>query len=160
MMKKWVHSCGVALFFCGLFSCCWAQAYHIGPEDVIEVIVWKEPDFSRQVLVRPDGKISLPVIGDVQAAGLLPDELAKKLEQAIGQYVKTPKVSVIVKEIHSRKVFVMGKVESPGAFPLQSEMTVLQAISLAGGFSDWAKKGKVVLLRKAKKGDVRMVLDI
>ena len=137
-----------------------AAEYLIGSEDVIEVMVWKEPDFSRQVVVRPDGKISLPVVGDVQAAGLTPDTLARKLAGAISEYVKTPKVSVIVLQINSRKVYVMGKVASPGAFPLQGEMTVLEAISLAGGFAEWAKKSSVVILRKTAKGDARIEIDL
>ena len=137
-----------------------AAEYLIGPEDVIEVMVWKEPDLSRQVVVRPDGKISIPVVGDIQAAGLTPDILARKLENAVSQYVKTPKVSVIVLQINSRKVYVLGKVETPGVFPLQSEMTVLEAISLAGGFSEWAKKSRVIILRKTAKDDLRIEVDL
>ena len=134
--------------------------YLIGPEDVIEVIVWKEPDVSRVVLVRPDGKISLPLIGDIKAEGLSPKALAEELKRAFSEYIEAPEVSVIVKEVNSPKIYVMGKVNSPGVFPLRSEITVLQAITLAGGFAEWAKKSKVIILRKIGEKDKRIVVNI
>jgi len=134
--------------------------YLIGPEDVIEVIVWKEPDVSRVVLVRPDGKISLPLIGDIKAEGLSPKALAEELKRAFSEYIEAPEVSVIVKEVNSAKIYVMGKVNSPGVFPLRSEITVLQAITLAGGFAEWAKKSKVIILRKTGEKDQRIVVNI
>ena len=134
--------------------------YLIGPEDVIEVIVWKEPDLSRVVLVRPDGKLSLPLIGDIKAEGLSPKALAEELKKAFSEYIEAPEVSVIVKEVNSAKIYVMGKVNSPGVFPLRSETTVLQAITLAGGFAEWAKKSKVIILRKIGEKDKRIVVNI
>ena len=134
--------------------------YLIGPEDVIEVFVWKEPDVSRVVLVRPDGKISLPLIGDIKAEGLSPKALAEELKRAFSEYIEAPEVSVIVKEVNSAKIYVMGKVNSPGVFPLRSEITVLQAITLAGGFAEWAKKSKVIILRKIGEKDKRIVVNI
>ena len=134
--------------------------YLIGPEDVIEVFVWKEPDVSRVVLVRPDGKISLPLIGDIKAEGLSPKALAEELKRAFSEYIEAPEVSVIVNEVNSPKIYVMGKVNSPGVFPLRSEITVLQAITLAGGFAEWAKKSKVIILRKTGEKDKRIVVNI
>ena len=160
MRRKWDYTLMVFLLFFSLFAFCYGEDYRIGAEDVIEVAVWKEPDFSREVLVRPDGKISLPVIGDIQAEGLTPEALTKDLQEAFAKYVKTPKVSVIVSAINSRKIYVLGRVRTPGVFPLRSEMTLLQAIAIAGGFSEWAKKGDIILLRKAEKGDQRIEVDL
>ena len=140
-------------------SLAWCD-YLIGPEDVIEVFVWKEPDVSRVVLVRPDGKISLPLIGDIKAEGLSPKALAEELKRAFSEYIEAPEVSVIVKEVNSAKIYVMGKVNSPGVFPLRTEITVLQAITLAGGFAEWAKKSKIIILRKIGEKDKRIVVNI
>ena len=160
MIKKGDYVLMIFCLFFALTPLCYGQDYRIGAEDVIEVSVWKEPDFSREVVVRPDGKISLPVIGDVQAEGLAPEALTKNLEEALAQYIKTPKVSVIVKQINSQKVYVLGQVQSPGVIPLQGEMTLLQAIAQAGGFAEWAKKGDVILLRKTNEGDQRIVVNL
>jgi polysaccharide export outer membrane protein len=161
MIRKWSSLIMVFFLFFGLVPlCCYGQDYRIGAADVIEVIVWNEPNFSREVVVRPDGKISLPAVGDVQAEGLTPDALTKNLQEALAQYIKIPKVSVIVKQINSSKVYVIGQVHAPGVFPLQGEMTILQAIAQAGGFTDWAKTGGVILLRKTKEGDQRIVVNL
>ena len=159
MRKTWFYLI-IFFFSFGLITVCLGQSYRIGAEDVIEVIVWKEPDFSREVLVRPDGKISLPVLGDVQAAGFTPENLAKNLEEVLARYVKTPKVSVIVRETNSQKVYVLGQVRTPGVFPLQGNMTLLQAIAQAGGFAEWAKKGDVILLRKTDEGEQKIVVNL
>ena len=143
-----------------MVSLSWAQDYLIGPEDVIEVAVWKEPDVSRVVLVRPDGKISLPLIGDVQAEGIIPHALAENLRKAFAAYIQTPNVSVIVQQINSRRVYILGRVKNPTVVPLRSELTVLQAITMAGGFAEWAKKGKVVILRSKERVEQRIVIDL
>ena len=157
---KWVSTFMVFCMFFGSISLSYGQGYRIGAEDIIEVIVWKEADFSREVLVRPDGKISLPVLGDVQAAGFTPEALAKNLEEALARYVKTPKVSVIVRETNSQKIYVLGQVRNPGVFPLQGNMTLLQAIAQAGGFAEWAKKGDVIILRKINEGEQRIIVNL
>lgn len=159
-MRKWGYTLMVFLLFFGLLSICYGQDYLIGAEDVIEVIVWDEPNFSRTVVVRPDGKISLPALGDVQAEGLSPAALTEQLQEALAQYIKSPKVSIIVSTINSKKVYVLGQVRTPGVFPLQSDMTALQAIAQAGGFTEWAKKGDVILLRKTGEGDQRIVINL
>ena len=137
-----------------------AADYLIGPEDVIEVIVWKEPELSRTVLVRPDGKISLPLIGDVKAQGFSSVELAHIIEQKLKEYIESPAVSVILKEINSPKIYILGKVNQPGMYYLRSRLTLLQAIALAGGFAEWAKKDKVIILRRVKGGDQRFEINI
>jgi polysaccharide export outer membrane protein len=123
--------------------------FRIGPEDVLNVVVLGQPDYSRQVPVRPDGKISLPAVNDVQAAGLTPMELraalTKKLEAFINQSVL--EVSVIVTEVNSLRVSVIGQVRTPTRFILRSRATVLDALAMAGGFTDFAKRERIVLKR-------------
>lgn len=127
----------------------YGDQYILGSEDVIEVSVWKENDLSKTVIIRPDGRISLPLIGDIQAAGLTAEELRGNIEKALMDYVDNPAVSVIVQQINSLKIFIQGEVAHPGTFELRSHTTVLQAISLAGGFTEWAKKDKVAVLRRS-----------
>ena len=121
--------------------------YVIGPEDVLDINVWKEPDVSRTVPVRPDGKISLPLINDVQAAGSTPQQLSAAVSQKLRKYLNEPQVTVIVTAINSQRVFVVGEVLRAGAFPLIPGMTVLQALSSAGGFTTFADVKKVHVMR-------------
>jgi polysaccharide biosynthesis/export protein len=125
----------------------------IGPEDVLDITVWKEPEVSRVVPVRPDGRISLPLINDVQAAGLSPEQLAAAVTEKLREFLNQPKVTVIVTTINSQRVFVVGEVLRAGAFPLLPGMTVLQAISSAGGFTTFAdvKNIHVVRMRDGKQ---------
>ena len=129
--------------------------YVIGPEDVLSIVFWREKDWSADVVVRPDGKISLPVLNDVQAAGFTPEQLSAAVEQAAGKYIVGADATVIVKEIHSRKVFVVGEVGRPGSFPLAGDMTVLQALAEAGGLLEHAKKGDIVVVRTGKGREQR-----
>jgi len=121
--------------------------YKIGPQDMLRVDVWKEPDISRIVPVRPDGKITLPLVNDVQAAGLTPTQLAAKIAEGLKKYITSPQVTVGVTEINSRRIFVNGEVARAGAFPLLPNMTVLQALSSAGGFTQFAREKKIYILR-------------
>jgi polysaccharide export outer membrane protein len=123
------------------------QVYLIGPEDVLDVTVWKEPDVSRVVPVRPDGRISLPLINDVQAAGLSPEQLAASVAEKLRKFVNDPNVTVIVTAINSQRVFVVGEVLRAGAFPLLPGMTVLQALGAAGGFTTFADVKKIHVMR-------------
>lgn len=127
------------------------NAYKIGAEDVIEVRVWREAELSGQVRVRPDGKITLPLVGDVQASGLTPTELQKKAVEAFSQVLNAPQVIVSVVSVQSKKYYISGQVERSGPFPLVTPTTVLQALSLCG-FKEWAKKGGVIIMR----GDQRL----
>jgi len=122
-------------------------SYVIGPEDMLDINVWKEPDMTRLVPVRPDGKISLPLINDVQAAGLTPQQLATAVTEKLRKFLTGPQVTVIVTAINSQRVFVVGEVLRAGAFPLIPGMTVLQALANAGGFSTFANVKKIYVMR-------------
>lgn len=123
------------------------STYVIGPEDVLDVSVWREANVSRTVPVRPDGKISLPLLNDVQAAGLTPMQLQAVVTEGLKKFISDPQVTVIVAQINSKRVYVLGEVGRPGAFVMLPDMTVLQAISSAGGFSQFAKMRGVYVLR-------------
>jgi polysaccharide biosynthesis/export protein len=122
-------------------------SYIIGPEDVLDINVWKEPDMTRVVPVRPDGKISLPLINDVQAAGSTPQQLATAVTDKLRKFLTEPQVTVIVTAINSQRVFVVGEVLRAGAFPLIPGMTVLQALASAGGFTTFADVKKIHVMR-------------
>jgi len=121
--------------------------YKIGPQDVVRIDVWKEPDISRTIPVRPDGKVSLPLLNDVQAAGLTAMQLAGSLRESLSKYLTSPQVTVTVTEINSRRVYITGEVAHAGALPLLPNMTVLQALSSAGGFTQFAKVKGIYVLR-------------
>jgi polysaccharide export outer membrane protein len=129
--------------------------YVIGPEDLLSIVFWQEPAMSTEVVVRPDGKISLPLLKDVQAAGYTPEQLTDALMKAATKYVSRPNATVIVKQINSRKVFVIGQVAKPGTFPLMGDLTVLQAIALAGGVLEYSKSANVVIVRKEEGREQR-----
>lgn len=121
--------------------------YLIGPDDVLGVVFWELPNHGSDVIVRPDGKITLPLLNDVQAAGLTPEQLRESIAAASAKYIRDPNVSVVVKQINSLKVYVTGQVTKPGTYPLTSPTTVLQVLALAGGVTDFAKKDKIVVMR-------------
>lgn len=123
-------------------------AYIIGPQDVLSVDVWKEPELTRTVPVRPDGKISLPLLNDVQAGGMTPTQLATEITDGLKKFVTDPQVTVIVTAINSQRIYVLGEVARPGAYPLLPGMNVLQALSSAGGFTMFANTKKVYVLRQ------------
>lgn len=122
-------------------------AYVIGPQDVLDVNVWKEPDMTRIVPVRPDGKITLPLINDVEAAGSTPQQLATTVTERLRKFITEPQVTVIVTQINSQRVFVVGEVLRAGAFPLVPGTTVLQALASAGGFTTFANVKKIHVMR-------------
>jgi polysaccharide biosynthesis/export protein len=124
-----------------------AGDYRIGPEDVLQIIVWKNDPMSRVVLVRPDGHISLPLLNDVKAAGLTPMQLRDVLVKSLADYMPSPEVSVIVNDIRSFKVSVIGEVIRPGRYELKSATTALDVLAAAGGFSSFANRTKIVVLR-------------
>jgi polysaccharide biosynthesis/export protein len=121
--------------------------YKIGPDDVLHVMFWRDKDLTNEVTVRPDGRITLPLLNDIVAAGLTPDELRAKLTSEAQRYVEDPNVTVVVKQINSRKVFITGMVGKPGVYPLAGNMTVLQLISMAGGLNEYANPKKIRILR-------------
>jgi polysaccharide export outer membrane protein len=122
--------------------------YVIGAQDVLDVNVWKEAELTRTVPVRPDGKISLPLLNDVQAAGLTPTQLAAEITASLKKFVTNPQVTVIVAQINSQRVYILGEAARPGAYPLLPGMTVLQALSSAGGFTMFANMKKIYVLRQ------------
>src|SRR5215475_3076177 len=121
--------------------------YVIGIEDILSVVFWRDKDMSAEVVVRPDGKISLPMLNDVPAAGMTPVQLAESVQRAATKFVRDAGATVIVKEIHSRKVYVIGEVAKPGTISLGGDMNVLQIIAEAGGFLEDAKKDDVTIVR-------------
>lgn len=122
--------------------------YLIGPEDVIFIRVWREPDFTLPAAVRPDGKITMPLIGDVQAGDQTPTQLTKTLTELLGKYLNNPDVNVIVTDVRSKKYYIDGEVTKPGSYLLVTPTTVLEALSIAGGFRDFANSKKIRILRK------------
>jgi polysaccharide export outer membrane protein len=123
------------------------NGYLIGPADVLSIVFWRDKDMSADVIVRPDGKISLPLLDEVQAAGLTPEQLRAHLVAAAAKFVEEPNATVVVKEIHSRKVFITGNVTKPGTYDLTGDLTVLQLIAMAGGLQEYADKKGIVILR-------------
>ena len=124
-----------------------SKEFLLGPEDVLEVTVWRNQDLSRTVVIRPDGKISLPLIGDVQASGLNSSQVAAKIAARLTEFKENPNVSVSLKEVNSYFIFVLGEVLKPGKYPLKSYATVLQGVSMAGGFTPFASKNRMQVIR-------------
>jgi polysaccharide export outer membrane protein len=130
--------------------------YRIGPEDVLQISVWRNEAMSRTVPVRPDGKISLPLLNDVEAGGLTPDELRDSLVKKLGEYMPNPEVAVIVLEARSFKVSVIGEVPKPGRYELKSWTTVLDILAIAGGLNQFASRGRLYVMRPEGKGHTRI----
>jgi polysaccharide export outer membrane protein len=128
------------------------DSFVIGNDDVLAINVWKEPDISRSIPVRSDGKISLPLAGQVQAAGLTPLKLEQEIASKLQSYISQPEVTVIVQQINSQKFNILGQVARPGSYPLTNQVTVLDAIAIAGGFRDFAKKKSIYVLRQNPDG--------
>ncbi len=135
------------------------QDYHIGPQDVVQIDVWKEPEITRTIPVRPDGKISLPLLNDVQAAGLTAMQLAGNIRDGLTKYLNNPQVTVTIAQINSRRVYVTGEAAKSGALPLLPGMTVLQALSSSGGFTQFAKEKSIYLLRNENGKQVKLPYD-
>jgi polysaccharide export outer membrane protein len=136
-----------------------SDRYVIGPEDVLSIHVWKEETLARTVPVRMDGKISLPLIDDVQAAGYTPLQLKEILTQRLKGFIDDPVVSVVVTEANSFKVYVSGEVRSPGVHRLRSETSLLQFIIMVGGFTEWADRKKILIIRQENGKEKRMIVN-
>ena len=124
-----------------------ASDYVIGPEDVVGIQFWREPDMTGDLTVRPDGMITLPLLGDQQAAGLKPDALARQIQSAAAKLLTDPRVTVTVRAINSRKVFITGEVAMPGQYPLTRPLTVMQLIAVAGGLNEYADAKNITIMR-------------
>ena len=127
--------------------------YIIGPEDILDITVWKNAELSKTVTVRPDGRISLPLIGDVVAVGKTTGQLADAISGKLKEYKENPQVSILVSQVNSYAIYVLGEVARPGKFPLKSKTTILQAITLAGGFMPAAARNKLVVFRFGENGE-------
>jgi polysaccharide export outer membrane protein len=135
--------------------------YIIGNGDVLEINTWKEPDFSREeIIVRLDGKISLPLLGDIQATGLTPTQLKTAIESRLKKYVSKPSVTVTIVNAASQRFYILGEVVNTGEYPLVKDLTVLQAFALAGGFTEWASKKEIILYRGVKGDNKGIVIQI
>jgi len=128
------------------------DSFVIGANDVLAINVWKEPDVSRSVPVRSDGKISLPLAGEIQASGLTPLKLEQDIASKLQSYISEPEVTVIVQQINSQKFNILGMVSKPGSYSLTNSSTVLDAIAAAGGFRDFAKQKSIYVLRRNSNG--------
>lgn len=124
------------------------DTYKIGSGDILEILVWKEPDFTRDVSVRTDGRLTFPLLDDIQAAGYTPMEVKKEIETGLKEFIEDPVVTVVVKNPGSRKFYILGEVANTGEYQLAKELTILQAFALAGGFTEWASKKEIILLRR------------
>jgi polysaccharide biosynthesis/export protein len=133
--------------------------YVIGVEDLLAISFWRDKDLSAEVVVRPDGRISLPLLNDVQAAGLTPEELRNRVQELARALVEDPTPTVVVKEIHSRQAFITGNVQKPGAYPLNTPITVMQLIATAGGLREFVAGKNIVVLRRDAGRDVRLSFD-
>jgi polysaccharide biosynthesis/export protein len=132
------------------------NSFVIGNDDVLAINVWKEPDISRSIPVRSDGKISLPLVGEVQAAGLTPLKLETEITARLRNYISEPEVTVMVQQVNSQKFNILGQVARPGSYVIANSPTVLDAIALAGGFRDFAKQKAVYVLRQGPSGETRL----
>jgi len=128
--------------------------YIVQPNDLLEIYIWKDASLTRKVIVRPDGRISFPLVQDMQAAGLTPEAIKQEIEKKLKEYIEVPNVTVIVEAIQSYKVFVTGKVAKPGAIMVEKPITVLQALALAGGFLDFANPAEMVIIRNTGEDNI------
>lgn len=134
--------------------------YRLGPEDVIEVFVWKQPDLTATVVIRPDGRISLPLTNELEASGKTAIQLQKDITEKLREYVTQPVVNVIVKQVNSLKISVLGEVRKPDVYRIKNQVTVLDAIAMAGGFTDLARPNRVIVIRNAPFGTQRIKVNV
>jgi polysaccharide biosynthesis/export protein len=157
-MKKFLFAM-LGIIIPTMVFCAQEASYLIGPSDQLDITVWGEETLSRQVMVRSDGFISMPLVGDLMAADKTPPQLQKEIETILKKFIKEPHVAVIVKEPRSKRFYVQGQVNQPGEYILDRAMTIAQAITRAGGFNQWADSGSIVVLRALKTGQIRLVVD-
>jgi len=136
-----------------------SDQYIIGQEDILYIHVWKEETLTRNVTVRMDGKISIPLVNDIQAAGFTPLQLKETLTQRLREFIDAPNVSVVVMEANSFKVYISGQIKTPGVHRLRSETSIAQIISMAGGFTDWANQKKIIIIRKEDGKEKRITIN-
>ena len=135
------------------------EAYRIDIGDVLEINVWKEEELTRQVFVRLDGRISLPLVGDVTAAGMTPMELSKAIAVKLSEIMEEPSVSVLLTESNSRVYYMVGNINEPGPYPISTPINLLQAIAKAGGLGEWAEKDEIIIVRRSSGKDEMLSFD-
>ncbi len=163
---------GLALGALSLFSCAPSnlplppgnspdinEMYRIGRGDVLRIITWKEPDFTTETAVRLDGRISFPLLPDVEAAGRTSAEIRDEIQEKLAAYVSYPVVSVVVASTAGNRYYLLGEVQKPGEFPLQKPLTLLQALSLSGGFTEWADRASIILIRQQDGKQIRLQIS-
>ncbi len=133
--------------------------YLVGAGDLIEIVVWKNPEVSGEFRIRPDGKFSMPLVGDIVAFGMTTDIISMQVEKKLQLFIESPYVSTIVRETTSNRIYILGEVKNPGAYPIISSLTVLQALALAGGFSEFAKQDKLLLVRGSGADQQKVVIN-
>jgi polysaccharide export outer membrane protein len=134
--------------------------YVIGVEDVVQVSIWREPELGVIAPVRPDGRITVPVVGEIEAAGHTAHQLEAEVASRLGSRISSPVVNVVVKEVNASRIFVLGEVAKPGAYPLRGALTIVQALAMAGGMTEFAGKSHIVILRRTAEGkQARLKLD-
>lgn len=132
--------------------------YKIGIGDILDIVTWKEADFSREnIVVRLDGKISLPLLDDIVAAGLTPLQLKKNISSLLKKFIDSPNVTVVVRSPASQRFYILGEVARTGEYPIQKELTIIQAFAMAGGFTEWATKKEIILIRKKPEGGTDVI---
>src|SRR5579864_3640093 len=134
--------------------------YRLGPEDVIEVFVWKQPELTTTVVIRPDGRISLPLTNELEASGKTALQLQKEITEKLREYIAQPIVNVIVKQVNSLKISILGEVRKPDVYKIKNQVTVLDAIAMAGGFTDLARPNRVIVIRNASSGQQRIKVNV
>ncbi len=135
------------------------QEYRLGPDDVIDVFVWKEPDLSTSLTIRPDGKVTMPLLNELQASGKTATQLQQEIKEKLASYVTDPLVTVMVKQFNSFKFSVLGEVRTPGVYKVSQSVSVLDAIAMAGGFTEFAKRDRILVIRNGKTGE-RINVDL
>ena len=133
-----------------------APHYLIGPDDILDIYVWKEPELIREVTVMSDGRISFPLIGEIMAKGQTVTGLKEVISEKLKGYLDAPEITVIIKESRSRRIYTIGKLSRPGPYPLAHDMTVLQALSTAGGFAEWADTKNILIIRREGRKEVHI----
>lgn len=131
-----------------------SSRYLIGPDDLLNIFVWKETELTQDVTVMPDGRITYPLIGEIEAQGLTVTSLKDKIIEKMKNFISSPEVTVIIKESRSRRIYTIGSLSKPGPYQLQPSMTVLQALSMAGGFTEWADKKSIMIVRRDKNKEI------
>jgi polysaccharide export outer membrane protein len=136
-----------------------SPSYTIGPNDLLNIYVWKEPELTQDVIVMSDGRITFPLIGEILAEGETVTTLKEAITEKLKDYVTAPEVTVIVRESRSRRVYTLGKLNRPGPYPLEADMTVIQALSTAGGFAEWADTKNILIIRRIGKRERQLRFD-